>query len=97
MPPLWVEQNVHAPNGVAGFQGEQEQIGRHSRRAHVQHWVAYSWEASRMVGKNSYFAQHGDRLYFPMLLLPNLPRPGLNNSFDLRQMGGSYPPQLQRW
>ena len=87
---------MHAPTGVVGFQGEQECNFRRSRWAGVQHWVVCSWEVSRMVGKNSCFAQHGDRLYFPMLILPDLPRSGLDDSFDLCQMDGSDPTQLRR-
>jgi len=87
---------MHAPTGVAGFQGEQERSGRRSRRAHVQHWVGHNWEAIHMVGKNYCFAQHEARLYFPMLLIPDQPCPGLDDLFDSHKMGELDLPKRQR-
>ena len=97
MSPPWVEGPVHDQIGVVGSQWAWEQSYRRSHRECVQHWAVYSWEANHMVGKSSCFAQHGDRLYFPMLLLPNLPRRGLDKLFDLRQTNELDPPQQWRW
>ena len=70
--PPQAEQKVYAPTGVAGLQGEREQSGWRSRWARALHWVVYSWEVSRTVGKNSYFAPHGDRSCCLTPLIPDL-------------------------
>ena len=60
--PLWVEQHVCAQTEVVGSEGVWEWSGRHSPRAHVQHWVVHSWEVGYTTGNDacSRLAQNGE-------------------------------------
>ena len=82
--PPWVERHVHDQIVVVGSQWVWVRSYRCSHREHVQHWVAYSWEASHMVGRNacSKPAQNGGCPHFPKLCLPGLPYPRLYDLLD---------------
>jgi len=72
--PPWVERHVHDQIEVVGPQWAWVLSCWHSPRECVQHWVAYSWEASHTVGRNAYseLAQNGGCPYFLTLHLPTL-------------------------
>ena len=82
--PSWVKRHVHDQIEAVGSQWAWVQSCQHSHQECVQHWMVYSWEASHMVGKNAYFepAQNVGRPHFPMLCLPDLPYPRLDDLLD---------------